>query len=413
MRTVGVIVEYNPLHNGHVYHIERAKQASGADAVVAVMSGNFLQRGEPAAADKWARAEMALLAGVDLVIELPVAYSCQPAEWFAFGAVGLLDATGVVDDLCFGSESGELDWMLRAARLLYEEPESFRALVRRQVQTGISYPAAYSRAVQEFVHHTDAPEPPLPLPLDQPNNTLGLHYLIALERLGSSIRPLTIARQQAGYHQEHIDDAAIASATAIRRLIFSHGRMEDIAPYVPASTLHILMREQQMGRSPIRWSSFTTPLMHQLLIKTEEDLAAIHEVTEGLEYRLKQALPRLAGTLSVDSLLDQLKTKRYTRTKLQRMLLRILLNHSKALLGPEQLSRGAGYIRVLGFTNKGRQLLRRMRTVARKPVITRTAKQTDEYLHLDIRAASVYALAYTNPTQEDLLRDYYASPLRL
>lgn len=410
MKTVGIIVEYNPLHNGHVYHIEQAKRASGAEAVVAVMSGNFLQRGEPAIADKWARAEMALKAGVDLVIELPVAYSCQPAEWFAFGAVSLLDAAGIVDDLCFGSESGELGWMRTLAKLLHEEPEPFRALVRRQVQTGMSYPAAYSRAVHEFAQLAEVSD--TSLPLEQPNNSLGLHYLMALERLDSSIRPLTIARQRAGYHQEQIDDVSIASATAIRRFLFDQNRIEDIAPYVPATTLQILIREQQMGRAPVRWSSFTAQLMHQLLSKTEEELASIHEVTEGLEYRIKQALPQLSGTLSVESLLAQIKTKRYTRTKLQRMLLRILLNHRKALLEPEQLRRGAGYIRVLGFTETGRQLLKRMRASARLPVITRTASLTDVYLQMDIQAASLYALAYTNPTQADLFRDFYAPPLR-
>uniref|UniRef100_UPI00037236AC nucleotidyltransferase family protein n=1 Tax=Paenibacillus sp. PAMC 26794 TaxID=1257080 RepID=UPI00037236AC len=141
MKAVGVIVEYNPLHNGHVYHLQEARRLSGADAVVAVMSGPFLQRGEPAIVGKRARTEMALHAGADLVLELPVAYAVQPAEWFAFGAVSLLDRTGIVDSLCFGSESGDLDSLQRIARVLAVEPAGMREDIARRLREGASYPA--------------------------------------------------------------------------------------------------------------------------------------------------------------------------------------------------------------------------------------------------------------------------------
>jgi predicted nucleotidyltransferase len=411
VKTVGIIVEYNPLHNGHVYHLQQTRLVSGADAVVAVMSGNFLQRGEPAVVDKWARTEMALRQGVDLVIELPVAYASQPAEWFAFGAVSLLDATGIVDSFCFGSESGELGWMRQLAKLLHAEPDRFRDLLRERLKTGENYPSAYSHAIREFAAEwSEAGE----WPLEQPNNTLGLHYLIALERLGSSMQPLTIARRHAAFHQQRPGDGPIASATAIRRLISSEGRIEGIAPFVPASTLDILLREHRLGRAPIDWSSFAMPLMHQLLIRPAEELAQICEVTEGLEYRLKQALPRLKDRPSVEELLRLLKTKRYTRTKLQRTLTRILLHHDKQSLSPERLRRGAGYLRVLGFSGTGRELLKRMKTAAKVPVVVQPAgNAVTDFLAMDIQAASVYALAYERPTQQDLFRDYYQPPIRV
>ncbi|ANE47503.1 nucleotidyltransferase [Paenibacillus swuensis] len=417
MSTVGVIVEYNPLHYGHVYHFRQSLNLTGADTCVAVMSGHFLQRGEPALAGKWARAEMALRMGADLVIELPVAYSSQPAEWFAFGACALLDATGVVDSLCFGSESGELGWLLPLARVLADEPEAFRAQVKAGMAKGMNYPAAYSAAAASLARDLGgrgaaAFADVAPEALGQPNNTLGLHYLIALERLGSSIAPYTVARRAAGYHQADVTDAQIASATAIRRLLFEQGDLAAAQAYLPPYTYDVLQREWAAGRGPQRWSRYTPQLLHQLVSRTADELAELAEVTEGLQHRLKGALPRLGdGPLDFERLLAALKTKRYTRTKLQRMLTRILLGHSKSALSAHNLREGVSYIRVLGFTERGRALLKRMKTTAKLPVVTKVTKESFPFLDMDIRATSAYALGFDKPASEDLLRDYYQSPI--
>ncbi|TVY08776.1 nucleotidyltransferase [Paenibacillus cremeus] len=411
MRTVGLIVEYNPLHNGHYYHYQQSKKVTEADAAICVMSGHFLQRGEPAVVNKWARAEMALHMGVDVVLELPVAYSAQPAEWFAYGAVSALDATGVVDSLCFGSESGDIGWLNQAAELLHQEPEPFRALLQSELKAGAPYPAAYSRAVARLIPGADAEE------LAKPNNTLGLHYLIALHRLGSSIVPQTIGRTKAGYHQTDITDRQIASATAIRKLLFEERSLSGIRPYVPPGTLAILEREWAAGRAPIDWERYAQPLLLQLLHHTPEQLAGFHEVTEGLEHRLRRALTELPtwsnGGPTVESLLSLLKTKRYTRTKLQRTLTRILLNHSKQELSSEVLRRGVPYLRVLGFSGKGRELLKRMKKTARVPVLTKVTEGEHPLLDLELRATSVYALGYEAPGPRDLFRDYYEPPVQL
>ncbi len=417
MKTVGIIVEYNPLHYGHVYHFHESKRLSGADAVVAVMSGHFLQRGEPAVANKWARAEMALRMGVDVVIELPVAFSSQPAEWFAFGAVSALDSTGVVDCLCFGSESGEIGWLKHLARRLSNEPNSFRAAVKRYLKQGMNFPAAYSRAVQSHLNGSGSPPGSASVADKQlalPNNILGLHYLIALERLNSSIQPLTITRIKAGFHQTDVTDRQIASATAIRRLLFEQKSLSEAAPYIPDFTYELLFREWEAGRAPVGWNSFAMPLFHQLLSKSTDELGQISEVTEGLEYRLKQTLPLLQkeAALSVDGLLDRLKTKRYTRTKLQRTLLRILLNHSRERLNTDTLRRGVPYLRILGFSDKGRELLKRMKTTAKAPIVTKVTKIASPLLELDIQATSVYSLAYRSPSAADMFRDYYEKPVR-
>lgn len=410
MRTVGLIVEYNPFHNGHLYHLQQSKKLTGAEGVVAVMSGHFLQRGEPAMADKWARAEMALSAGCDVVLELPVAYSVQPAQWFAYGAVAALHATGIVDALCFGSESGNLQALDQAASVLAQEPEAMAEMLRARLKEGQPYPAAYTAAAQALLSARGLAEHAFSL--EQPNHTLGLHYLIALKQLGSRIEACTIRREKSNYDQADITDAAIASATALRKQLSASGSLDAIAPFVPASTLDILRREMAAGRAPIDWESFARPLFHELLRADESALAQYAEVTEGLEYRIGRTARELPEW-RVEALLERLKTKRYTRTKLQRTLTRILLGHAKAQLTPEKLADGVTYLRVLGFTERGRELLRDMRRRASVPIVDSAARGDWAYLRMDAAASAVYALAARPSEPSAALRDYTQPPLRL
>lgn len=411
METVGVIVEYNPFHNGHLYHLQQSKKITGAENVVAVMSGHFLQRGEPALADKWARTEMALRAGCDLVLELPVAYSAQPAQWFGFGAVAVLNATGIVDAVCFGTESGDLEALNVLAGLLAEEPDGFAARLGAYMKEGLPYPSAFSAVAGELLRELDLGE--AAFSLEQPNHTLGLHYLIALRRLGSPIVPFTLRREKSGYGQTDITDGQIASATALRRLLLGQdGALSDLAPYVPSSTLDILRRETDAGRAPVHWELFARPLFHELFRISEERLGAIAEVTEGLEYRLKNALAELPH-FGVEALLRTLKTKRYTFTKLQRMLLRILLGHRKEMLTADKLASGVEYIRVLGFSARGQRLLADMRKKATVPVIDSAARGSWPFLALDAAASAMYALAFRSADPSAAMRDYTQPPIRL
>lgn len=413
MRTVGIIVEYNPFHNGHLYHLQQSLKITESDAVVAVMSGQFLQRGEPALLNKWTRAEMALRGGCDVVIELPVAYSTQAAEWFAYGAASLLDATGVVDALCFGSEAGDIAPLRRVAGLLAQEPAAFERLIADELRTGISFPSAYSAAVRSFMAANGDAEAAA-FPFEQPNNTLGLHYLLALERLGSDIEPFSLRRDKAGYSQTSITDARIASATAIRKLVLESPTLQDAAPFVPASTLSLLERDDAEGRGRNHWENYRSPLFHKLLSEPPETLSRYHEIAEGLEHRIKRALPQLEQ-FAIESLLEAIKTKRYTRTKLQRALLAILLGHDKASFTRERLRSGIQYIRVLGYSPRGREILKRMRTSAKLPVLMSAAGAAEEfpYLALDVRATSAYALGWPNATPRDAFRDYYEKPVTI
>ncbi|WP_168122289.1 nucleotidyltransferase [Paenibacillus sp. HB172176] len=414
MRAVGVIVEYNPFHNGHYYHLQQSRKITEAEAVVAVMSGHFLQRGEPAMADKWTRTRMALAGGCDLVIELPVAYATQAAEWFAYGAVSLLEATGAVDSFCFGTESGELAPLQIAAKLLAKEPPAFQALLREQLETGGSYPSAYSSAVASFLKDSGAEEAS-GFPFDRPNHTLGLHYLLAHERIGSVMRPYTIAREKSQYNQQTITDGRIASATALRKLLFEEQSLEELFSFVPDSTARILSQSWSEGWRPASWPSFMKPLLHRLLSCKPSELADHYEIAEGLEHRILNALPQLEQ-LQFEPLLAMLKTKRYTRTKLQRALTSVLLGHLKSDFTREKLAAGVQYIRVLGFTERGQALLKRMRSTASLPILLSAARAPEpyRYLELDTRASNLYILGRPGSCEaSQLFRDFRDAPIRI
>ncbi|AJS59274.1 nucleotidyltransferase [Paenibacillus sp. IHBB 10380] len=409
MSTVGIIVEYNPLHNGHVHHYSRAKEMTGAQHTIAVLSGPFLQRGEPALVNKYARTDMALAMGVDLVIELPTVYAVQPAEWFAFGAVALLEATGVVDSLCFGTETGTLELLLPLSHKLATESESMKKELSKLLNQGMSYPAAYSTAIGNLSNDPIDKEDIVSL-LQQPNHNLGLHYLIALQRLKSNIVPCTIPRESAGYHDSTPSKSNIASATAIRRLVLEQD-FQAAAPYVPSYTLEIMRKEFDAGRGPIGWESFRQPLMHQLLTQSTSELAQFHEVTEGLEYRIKKLLPHVVN-LNVSDLLHSLKTKRYTHTKLQRMLAHILLHHTKQEMSPISLGEGPQYLRVLGFSPSGQKLLKQMKKTASLPIVVKPSNHSHTHLERDLQASAVYANAYRHLNNREMFRDYFEPPIK-
>ncbi|WP_232696987.1 nucleotidyltransferase [Brevibacillus daliensis] len=406
MKTVGLIVEYNPLHNGHKLHYERAKETAQADASIAVMSGNFLQRGEPAIVSKWARTEMALSLGIDLVIELPVPFATANAELFAHGAVSILDRLGVVDAVCFGSESGDIDWMIQAARLLAHEPPAFSAILKEGLDIGLPYPKAYAQAAASYLGTQGIND----VALDQPNNILGFNYLLSLARLNSQMSPLTIRREKAGYHQSSITDEQIASATALRKILNEQGHSpEALRDYVPPGTLQILQDEKSLGREPITWEHFTTPLFHLLLRHSPKELAAFHEVEEGIEYRIKQAA---LHSTSVEQLLQQAKTKRFTHNRLQRILLNLLLGITKQQIASFQLKQGAPYARILGFSPVGRELLQQSKKNGSIPLFTNVRDGMHPMLDLDIKANAIYRLTQRNSLSEPFHEEYRRFPMQ-
>ncbi|MFD1990971.1 nucleotidyltransferase [Paenibacillus nicotianae] len=406
MKVAGIIVEYNPLHYGHLLHLQKTREHTQADAIVAVMSGGFTQRGEPAIFDKWARTEMALQAGCDLVIELPSAYTVQPAEWFAYGAVSLLEHTGIVDSLVFGSESGSLSQLQALADLLTNESPELRLLIQNSLKEGISYPRALGQAVDRLY---SIPDQATSL-LAKPNNTLGLQYMIALNRLHSSIVPATIQREQSQYHDLQPTHHQIASATAVRQLLFNDDH--HVSSYLPETTMRIIEREMTAGKGPVELNQLWQSLFHIITTHSPEQLAQYYDMSEGLEYRFKKILPTLQHCRITD-LITALKTKRYTYTRLQRLIAHLLLGHTTSVLNTAQLEKGPGYIRVLGFTDTGRALLRQMKKTASLPVITRPTDTDHPHMELDIRASAIQASCFAVQQSSYLYSDYRRSPIRI
>lgn len=383
MKIISIIAEYNPLHNGHAYQLQAARRLLGADcAVMVVMSGCFTQRGEPALTDKWSRTRMALAAGVDLVLELPFAYACASAERFASGGVQMLHMTGLSSHLVFGSEQGDLEPLERLACQLVPETPAYQQYLRRSLDEGVSFPVARRRALLDLQN----PESLVSL-LDQPNNILAVEYLKAIRQIsGCRLSPLTIRRQGQGYHAQQLpsDPSVRPGATAIRRAVQHRikrpvpdlgGLLSDLATAMPAAALAELMARIQSGPGPLLAENFAIPVLSRLRGARDLELDAYAGMGEGLSRRLiaAAARPGRQHPDMLETLLRDSDTRRFTRTRIQRALIAMLAGERQDDLDLFDRSGGPLYLRVLGFTRRGQYMLKMMRKMAQRPVITRAS----------------------------------------
>ncbi len=376
MKTVGIIAEYNPFHKGHMLQYEAVKARFGDDtALVVVMSGSFTQRGEPAVVDKWTRARMALAQGASLVIELPFVYAAASAERFATGAVQCLQATGVVGNLVFGSEAGDLAALKKVAEILVAEPPAFKESLRAGLDAGLAFPAARQQALAAV-----AEEPDLAELLRTPNNILAIEYLKALLRNESRrLQPWTHARSGQDYRGQLLSEATgPASATAIRRAIEQHAGspaalLQGLSGHMPAPALGILLQSITVGQGPVFPEFFAPALLSLLGSRTGEELDQISGMEEGLGRRLRQMAARpakdSAGLLA--DLLAAAATRRFPATRVQRALIALLAGVTREDLALFDATGGPRYLRVLAFDRRGRYLLKLMRKHASLPVVTR------------------------------------------
>ncbi|QIL46727.1 nucleotidyltransferase [Vagococcus coleopterorum] len=387
LTSCGVIVEYNPFHTGHQYHLMKAREASGADVVIAVMSGNFLQRGEPAIVDKWQRAEAALANGADLVIELPTAYAVQSADYFAEGGVSLLHALGV-DSLCFGTDSEEiLDYEAFAKFNQTNKAELEQSFQELQGQ-GLSYPQQMTAVYQKLY-------PNWPLKDNSPNHILGMSYAKANQEYPEPMTLYPIQRQGAGYHEKGTDNHDYLSATAIREAL-KENRVEEIKSFVPRETMTALINS-----SAIDWETAWPLLKYQLISQTVEELGQIYQMTEGIEYRLKEMSIKAQ---SFDEFVSLVKNKRFTWTRIQRLSTYVLLGIKHSDI---EAVRTNPYIRVLGFNTVGKDFLNQQKNDLELPLIVNVNQKNHGLVNLDIKAGQVYDLL-TNSQQE---QDYRRKPI--
>ena len=351
MRVAGIVAEYNPLHNGHLLHLERTR-ALGATHIVCVLSGDFVQRAEPAALDKFTRARLAAACGADLVIELPVQYAAGSGERFAEGAVSILDGLGCVDLLSFGSECGAAQRLRAAARAVLNPQVA--AQTKALYETGISYPAARERAVRAFCGGEIAAL------LREPNNILGIEYCKALDRLGSGIEPVSVLREGAA-HDGAVPDGATASASFLRAHLG-----QNISNYVPPQVGEALREARKNGSLSDGWPALERILLFRLRGMEAADFAALPGCADGLGDRLRRAAERAQDA---ETLFALAKTKRYTMSRVRRAALAALLGIRAAHYAAQP-----PYARVLAIGAQGGALLHRIKQTARLPVSHSLAK---------------------------------------
>lgn len=391
-KVLGIVCEYNPFHNGHLYHLEQSKKMTGANYTVAIMSGNFTQRGSTSLIDKWSKAESAINCGVDLVLELPVLYATSSAENFAEGAIKILDSLKVVDYISFGAETSDTDILTKFADILYKEPKKYKTLLSHELGKGLSYPQArenallmYLNDIRKYVNI-----------ISSPNNILGIEYIKALKKYKSNIMPISIARFESGYHDTGYT-SNIASATAIRNIV-KNGGFDILRQLLPAPSYSILMNNIKQGHIIPDLSVFEKQIIYNLRKMDVTEISELPDVSEGLEFAIKKAAN---SCNSIVEFLNIIKSKRYTSTRIQRILLYSLLGITKKDMA---LSRKQyPYIRVLGLNNRGKFLISEIAKANPKlEIITSVKRFVDNnsnknfklMLEKDIWATDVYTIGY-------------------
>lgn len=399
-RVLGIIAEYNPFHNGHLYHISESKQETGAQYVIAIISGNFVQRGNTSITNKWIKARMALLNGVDLVIELPTIYSISSAENFAEGAIKIFNSLGIVDTISFGMEASDISTLNNIANVLYNEPKEYITMLSHELKKGNSFPKARENALMMYLNDIKR----YANVMAGSNNILGIEYLKAMKKTKSIINPIGIKRQKVLYNDKYIVDE-FASATAIRKMLMTK-QLNDISKVMPRNSYLILGEELKKGHYVIDISKFEKEIIYTLRKMSSEEIAKLPDVSEGLENLIKNAAD---SCNTLEELINIVKTKRFTQTRIQRILLYSLLGITKKQM--EISKKITPYVRVLGFNNKGKELISEMMTLNPKlNIVTSVKRYIDdianknlkEMLETDILATNIYTLGYYSDSYSNL-----------
>lgn len=390
MKISGIITEYNPFHNGHIYHLNQTKEITKADAVICIMSGNFVQRGTPAIIDKWNRTKMALLNGVDLVIELPVTYSLSSAEFFSYGAVSLLHNLGIVDSICFGSECGDIEVLNIIAKVLVQEPYEYKLLLQTYLNNGESFPKARSNALEDYLtkycNDINHKEIDLKSLLNSSNNILGIEYCKSLLSLNSPIVPYSLKREGANYKEKNLK-AAFSSATSIRKFIKENENLNELNNHIPKASAEIINELKNSNYSFVFPESMFDYLKYKAFTNSY-GLKNIPDVCEGLDNKIINALK---NSYSFDDAVENIKSKRYTYTRIYRILCQYFIgfeNYNISLMRKSLCP----YARILGFNSKGKIMLNKMKETSSIPIYPKVNKSLKDSFSLDLTATYAYSL---------------------
>lgn len=401
MRISGIITEYNPFHLGHNFHLENCKKDTNPDGVICIMSGNFVQRGLPAITDKWSRAEMAIKSGVDLVIELPTLFAVSSAEFFSFGAISILDSLNIVNNIYFGSEAGDTKVLNIIADILVSEPTSFKSILKENLDKGLAFPVARANALEIYIKQNidlDINSTELSDILNSSNNILGIEYCKSIQRLNSSIIPTTLKRSGSNYNDKVAQENKFASATAIREYIKTENSLESTKELLPIQTYNILKSKKDLASPELMFNYIKYNLLLNPNLATD-----IKDANEGLSNKI---LKELANSNSFEELISNCKSKRYTHTRISRVLCLIFLGiNSKT---QELLHQRPKYIRVLALNQTGAKILKQIKKNSDIQIITKLPRHIDDpLLKLDIKATNLYSLLNKDLP---LNSDYFKSP---
>ncbi len=407
MKSVGIIAEYNPFHNGHKYQIQKIKKDLNPDVIIAIMSGNFVQRGELAIINKWQRTKSALKCGIDMVIELPTYYALSSAEMFAFGGISILDSLNV-ENIVFGSENGNIDDFYTVTKKLIELEKNHIEGLQQILKQGHSFAKARNILINELYSLNESQKSIL----TNPNNILGLEYLKSINGLNSKIKPHTIKRYGASYHDTNILSET-PSASAIRKFLLTDSNTSDelfttLSKSMPKEALNILTNS-----NTVNTESLYPILKYKLMTSSTNELQTIHDVTEGIENKIINSIP---NSNSLKQLIYNCKSKRYAQTRISRILMKILLNIKTEDIGYIKNNNRPKYARILGFNNNGINYLNHIKKNCEIEIITNIKNFKTSNPHIkkmlatDILATNIYS-EFDNSIKYG--EDYYRSPIIL
>lgn len=417
MNVTGVIAEYNPFHNGHFYHLQQTRLKTDADFLIVLMSGDFVQRGEPAIIDKWSRTKMALLGGADLVLELPCFSASGSAEYFARGSVSLLKSSGVVSCLSFGSECGDLNALSCTAAFFAQEPEPYQMLLKQGLKRGMTFPEARQEAFSSY-HEAEGSSNLLSLEslISSPNNLLGIEYLKALLRDNCSIVPHTVKRLGKGYHDLDVSSSGFGSASGIRKALAIPLSPQSVRCQMPSDVFSVL-ESSWMQCAPIFINDFSALLHYRLLSFTDRTQICSHyDLSEDLADRI---LKIRSDFTSFSDFVALLKTRQITYTRASRCLLHLLLNMQQKT-ADSFFKDSAAYLRILGFRKSAAPLLAMMKKQSSLPIITKLADAKKllspaafSVLSQEIFCSDVYHTAAAQKYPGHKYNEYKISPVIL
>ena len=398
MNITGIITEYNPFHNGHKFHLEESKKQTKSDGTICIMSGNFVQRGGPAIIDKWKRTEMALNNGVDLIIELPTFYAVSSAEFFAKGAVSILNSLNIVNNLFFGSEIGDAKALSEIAKTLISEDERFQNILKENLSLGLTFAKAREKSLIEYLNSSEINNI-----ITSSNNILGIEYIKAILKLNSSINPVALKREGSNYNDKSLSQT-FSSATSIREVLKNTSNIEDLKNIIPLESYEVFSKLQEQDYR----FTFEEEMFKYIKYKIQTNCVNfnnLYEVTEGLDNKI---IKEISSSNSLHEFILKIKSKRYTYSKISRILTHIYLgldnDDFKDIANENNL-----YVRVLGFNKTGRKILSLIKANSSIPLITKVPRFTNNpLLKFDLQATACYSLLNdkVNP-----FNDYLQSPI--